>query len=245
MGTANWVRELGNYSEHCHAPQHCLTLSCISGFVLNPQIWSQFRLRSTVTMGMHTSPSLASLPSCFLKQKSFSLNSFNDFFEVMGLNKRIKVKFFFSMILFYKACAVYFLDPESAFLIQRGFGLGFFFFWFLVHVSYKNPNVVFQEGCILLCSIFDICREVRTGICRWHLQKNLTKNISPERKHSFSWILIRIPTYSSIFRPWFEDEVKLKPQELVSCISWCAAVGYMKKRHQWGEAGQVAIVLHT
>ena len=40
MGTEKWVREPGNYSEHCRAPQHCLTLSCISEFVLNPRTLS-------------------------------------------------------------------------------------------------------------------------------------------------------------------------------------------------------------
>jgi len=32
------------------------------------------------------------------------------------------------------------------------------FFWFLVPVSYKNPNVAFQGVCTFVL-IFDICRE--------------------------------------------------------------------------------------
>lgn len=64
------VKEPRNYSELCQAPQHCLTLFCISEFVLNQWMWRRFGIRSTVTVEMHTSSFLASLPSCFLKQIS-------------------------------------------------------------------------------------------------------------------------------------------------------------------------------
>lgn len=70
MGTANPVKQPSNYSELCQASQHCLTLFCISEFVLNQWTWRWFGIRSMVTVEMHTSSLLASLPSCFLKQIS-------------------------------------------------------------------------------------------------------------------------------------------------------------------------------
>lgn len=79
MRTAKCVKEPRNYSEHCQAPQHCLTLFCISEFVLNPWTLRRFGIRSTVTVEMHTSSFLASLPSCFLKQMSPSQKIFMTF----------------------------------------------------------------------------------------------------------------------------------------------------------------------
>lgn len=68
MRTANHVTEPRTYSKLCQAPQRCLTLFCISEFVLNQWTLRQFGIRSTVTVQMHTSYFLACLPSCFLKQ---------------------------------------------------------------------------------------------------------------------------------------------------------------------------------
>lgn len=127
-------------------------------------------LRSAVAVEMHTSPSLASLPSHFLKQKSSSRNSFHDFFEVVGLNKRVKVRFFFIITFtsLQSMCCVFSRPLVSIFNTVKVV----IFFLFLVHVSYKNPQVVFQGVCTFVL-IFDICRE------------KLTKNLLPERKNYF------------------------------------------------------------
>lgn len=116
----------------------------------------------------------------------------------MGLNKRIKVKFFFSMILFYKACAVYFLDPESAFLIQRGFGLGFFFFfgsWFMYLIKIQmwssRKGVYFCVQYLTSAekseqvSADDICR--RTLLRIYHQKENI---LFPEYLYEYQRILL-------------------------------------------------------
>lgn len=120
MGTANPVKEPRSYSELCQAPQHCLTLFCISEFVLNQWTWRRFRIRSMVTVEMHNSSFSGISPILLLKTDKPLSKNCNDFFEVSGLNKRMKVRFFFWVWYSFlcKICAGFFLNPYSVFLTQ-------------------------------------------------------------------------------------------------------------------------------
>lgn len=93
-------------------------------------------------------------PILLLKTDDPLSKNCNDFFEVMGLKKRMKVRFGFECDIHFSAMYMLFFPKPLVSIFNT---VRFISFWFLVHVSYKTPNVAFHGVCTFVL-IFDIYR---------------------------------------------------------------------------------------
>lgn len=133
-------------------------------------------------------------PILLLKTDEPLSKIFYDFFEVMGLNKRMKVRFFFFSVTFTSLRSMCWFFSKPLVSIFNTVRLTNFFgswFMYLIQLQCSLPGRVYYYINI------------------WHLQREkLSNNWLPERKNYFSSIPTQLQfIFLLFFPPKFDDEV--------------------------------------